>query len=307
MGSINTWIWVLFSFITMVCNAIIPTFTPVVNKYAYGSGIIGSYFLGSAFITLIGIILLSFINGSSWSIVLPSFGLVLSGLIYGAGTLSLQKSVERAPSPAIATLLPRNRALVNAMLAFFVFGVSSSFWKGGDVYLTQAILVAFTLVLKKSFNTGTGEEYSWQPYSYMSMLLLAISDVIVKNVVGYGGLLANLSWFSISAAIIPMISNFRKTGNFIFTYREEHREDNTGIVPLFLGLIGVFAMKIVSQYIAIGIAPDSANVRAIGSLAVPLTIVLSKYFRGIDYETKDIVLMGMFSLVGLMSGIRSLL
>lgn len=307
MGSMNNWLWVLFSFITMVCNAILPTFTPIVNQYAYGSGIIGSYFLGTALITLIGIILLSLINGSRWSLVLPSFGLVLSGLIYGAGSLSLQKSIERAPSPAIATLLPRNRALVNAMIAFSVFGVSSSFWKGGSIYLLQAILVAFTLVLKKSFNTGTKEEYSWQPYSYMSMLLLAISDVIVKNVVGYGDLLANLTWFSISGAIIPMISNFRKTGNFIFTYRDHNREDNTGIVPLFVGLIGLFAIKIVTQYIAIGIAPSSANVRVIGSLSVPLTIVLSKYFRGIEYEMKDSILIGMFSLVGLISGVRSLM
>lgn len=303
----SSWVWVLFSLITMICNAIIPTFTPVVNQYAYGSGIIGSYFLGTAFITLIGVVLLTLVNGSSWSIVLPSFGLVLSGLIYGAGTLSLQKSVERAPSPALATLLPRNRALVNAMLAFFVFGVSSSFWKGGDIYLTQAMLVAIALVATKSYNKGSDEEHGWQTYSYMSMLLLAISDVIVKNVVGYGHLLTNLSWFSISAAIIPMLSNFRKTGNFMFKYRDPSREDNTGIVPLFVGLIGVFAIKIISQYIAIGVAPDSANVRAIGSLAVPLTIVLTNYFRGFEYKMKDILLMGAFSVVGLMSGIRSLL
>lgn len=307
MGDPSNWTWVLFSVITMVCNAIIPTFTPIVNQYAYGSGIIGSYFLGTALITLIGVILLTLINGSSWSLILPPVGLILSGLIYGAGTLSLQKSVERAPSPAIATLLPRNRALVNAMLAFFVFGVSRSFWLDGDIYLTQAILVIITLVLTKSYNTGSGEEYSWQPYSYMSMILLAMSDVIVKNVVGYGSLLTNLSWFSISAAVIPMISNYRKTGNFVFKYRDPSREDNMGIVPLFLGLIGIFSIKIISQYIAIDVAPDSANVRAIGSLAVPLTIVLTNYFRNIEYKPKEIILMGLFSVVGLISGIRSLL
>lgn len=291
----------------MICNSLIPTFTPVINQYAYGSGIIASYFLGTALITSVGIVLLTLMNRSSWAIVYPSFGVILAGLVYGAGTLSLQKSVERAPSPAIATLLPRNRALVNAMLAFFIFGVYRSFWKDGDIYITQAILVVITLIITNAYGGATGEEYSWQAYSFMSMILLAISDVIVKNVVGYMDLLANLSWFSICAAIIPMISNFRKTGNFVFQYRDPSREDNEGIVPLFILLIGIFAMKIVSQYIAIGVAPDSANVRAIGSLAVPLTMVLTKYFRGINYTMKNIVLMGTFSVVGLISGIRSLL
>ena len=290
----------------MICNAIIPTFTPVVNQYAYGSSIISSYFLGTALITLIGVILLTLINGSTWGIVFPPIELLLSGLIYGAGTLSLQKSVERAPSPAIATLLPRNRSLVNAMLAFFIFGVSRGFWLDGDVYLTQAIFIAIALVLTNSYNKGSGGEHSWQPYSFMSMILLAISDVIVKNVVGYSSLLTNLSWFSISSAVIPMISNFRKTGSFIFKYRDPSREDNVGIVPLFIGLIGVFSIKIISQYIAIGVAPDSANVRAIGSLAVPLTIVLTNYYRNIEYKQRDIILMSMFSIVGLISGIRSL-
>jgi drug/metabolite transporter (DMT)-like permease len=307
MGSSEGSIWVLFSIITMISNAIIPTFTPVLNQYFYGSGIIGSYFLGTALITLLGVILLTLVNGSSWTVLVPSFGLILSGLLYGAGTLSIQKSVERAPSPAMATIFPRNRALVNAMLSFFVFGVAGSFWSDGDIYITQALLVVITLLVTKAYNGGGGEEHSWQVYSFLSMILLSTSDVIVKNVVKYDTILTNLSWFSIFAAVIPLISNYRKTGSFMIAYRDKSREDNIGVIPLLVGMTFVFVIKMVSQYIAIGSAPSSANVRAIGSLAVPLTIVFTNYFRNISYDLKDIIPMGLFSVVGLMSGIRSLM
>jgi drug/metabolite transporter (DMT)-like permease len=176
-----------------------------------------------------------------------------------------------------------------------------------DVYITQSVLVMITLLIYKSFNAGGGEEHNWQAYSFMSMILLGVSDVVVKNAIGYEYLLTNIVWFSLAAAIIPMISLYRKTGAFVFSYREKKREDNTGVVPLFLGLIGIFGMKMISQYVAIGIAPDSANVRAIGSLAVPLTAVISHYLRGVDYTIKDIVMFVSFAIVGVMSGVRSLL
>lgn len=300
------YIWIIFSAMMTICNALLPTFTPVINKYAYGSGIIGSYFLSTALITSIGTVLFTIINGSSPSILLPSLPLIISGLVYGAGTLSMQKSIERAPSPAHATLLPRNRAVVNAVIAFVVFGVSCLIGQW-DIYITQSLLIMIVLLMYNGYGTGGGEEHTWHVYSYMSMLLLAISDVIVKNVIGYDNILTNITWFSLSAAIIPMISLYRKTGSVIFKYREEKREDNEGILPLFLLLIGIFIIKMVSQYIAIGIAPDSANVRLIGSLAVPLTAALSHYFRGINYNVKDILIFVAFTLVGLMNGIRSLL
>jgi hypothetical protein len=298
--------WIFFSLLMTVCNAIIPTFTPILNQYAFGSGIIGSYFLGTALVTLVGILILTIMNQSSFSLVFPSIPLLIAGILYGAGTLSLQKSVERAPSPTLATLLPRNRALVNALLAFVVFGVTGIVGQW-DVYITQAILVLITLITYKSFNTSSGEEHTWHVYSYMSMILLAISDVIVKNAIGYENLLTNITWFSLASAIVPMISLYRKTGSFVFSYRHTNVDQYESVIPLLLGMMGVFAMKIISQYTAIGIAENSANVRAIGSLAVPLTALLTNYFRKIEYTSKDIILFIAFSVVGLMSGIRSLL
>lgn len=285
----------------------IPSFTPIINQYAYGSGIIASYFLGTALITLLSILMLTIVNGSGVSLILPSFALVISGVLYGGGMLSLQKSVERAPSPAIATLFTRNRSFVNAMLAFFIFGVSSSFIGSVDIYIAQAILVILFIIVSGGYNTGGGEEHTWQVYSYMSMILMAMSDVVVKNMVGYTNLLTNITWFSLSASIIPMISLYRKTGDFVFTYREENREDNMGVVVLFLLLIGIFSVEMISQYVAIGIAPNSANVRIIGSFAVPLTALLTYFFRNIPHSTENLGFISAFTTVGLMSGLRSLL
>lgn len=296
--------WIPLSIMTAICNAIIPTFTPVVNQYFYGSGIVSLYFIGTAVITFLGSMLMMFVNGTSFAF--PTIPLLVSGILYGAGTLSLQKSVERAPNPASGTLLARNRGFLNAFLAYTVFGIMSNA-NTLDVYITQAILLVIWLYITKTPVTDSTTDYPWQMYSYMSMILLAISDVLLKNMVGFTNVLSGISWFSLAGALVPILANYRKTGGNLMKRREDTREDDQGVESLFIVLIGVFVLKIISQYSAIGLAKDSAHVRLFGSFAVPLTALFSYLFRGIEHSSSELIMYTLFTLIGSISGVRSLL
>ena len=289
----------------MICNAILPTFTPIVNSYAYGSGIIATYFIGAAVISLVGMIGMTFVSGGIGNILLPSLPVLVSGLLYGAGTLALQKSVERSPNPAVAIVLPRNRAGVNSFLAFILFGISGSFEMIG-IYIAQLAMLIMYLIQTDSFGKSSEETYSWHVYSFISMLLVSSSDVFVKNMVGIEHLLGNIVWFSLAGSIIPMISQYRKTGNLLLTPRDEKPVDDMEYITLALLLTGIFAIKVVSQYGAISLAPDSANVRLIGSFAVPLTVLLCNVFRDISIPTKEITTILILSIISFSGGVRSL-
>lgn len=297
--------WVPLSLITTVCNAFIPTFTPVLNQYAYGASVVSTYFIGSAIVSIIGIVV-SILVGGNMSFVLPSMGVLFAGVLYGAGTLSIQKAVERAPTPALATVLPRNRAMINGLFAFGLFGVLTLF-RNLDIYALQSVLVVVLLVLTKSYNSITKAGYSWQMYSFLSMLLLGFSDVLVKHSVGLCSLLTNITWFSLAGSLIPGLVSLRQSGSYILKYREESREDAEGVPLLTFLITAIFAVKVISQYAAISLAPDSASIRLVGSFAVPLTAFVSNALRGIQDNPNHIFMYILFLVSGLIVGVRSIL
>ena len=297
-------LWIPLSVITMICNAILPTFTPIVNSYAYGSGIIATYFIGTAIISLIGMIVMSIFSGGIGSILLPSLPVLVSGILYGAGSLALQKSIERSPNPALSMVLPRNRAGVNALLAFILFGISGSLEMTG-IYIAQVAMLIMYLIQTDATGKANNETYSWHVYSFISMLLVSSSDVFVKNMVGIDRLLGNIVWFSLAGSIIPMISQYRKTGDLLLTPRDDKPVEHTQYISLALLLTSVFAMKVVSQYAAISMAPDSANVRLVGSFAVPLTVVLCNVFRDISIPMNELYTIIILSIISFSGGVRS--
>ena len=97
MGDIG---WVLASLINTATVTAGPMVTPWLNQHAVGSGIIASYFVGTAAIALIVTVLVS------GHIQLPDPWVLLAGMLFGAGELSVQKATERASETAIAIAIP---------------------------------------------------------------------------------------------------------------------------------------------------------------------------------------------------------
>ena len=137
--------WLVASLINTLTVVVGPMVTPWLNQHVVGSGIIGAYFAGSAVIAAMITIL------STGHIQSPDPWVLLSGFLFGAGVLSVQKATERSPEPALAVAIPSTRAFLTATLAFVVLGSTTSFVLGSS-YVIQAAMSVILILVAREYN-----------------------------------------------------------------------------------------------------------------------------------------------------------
>lgn len=291
MGDVG---WVISSLINTATVTAGPMVTPWLNQHVVGSGIIASYFVGTAIIAILVTILVT------GHIQLPDPWVLLAGMLFGAGVLSVQKATERAPEPAIALAIPSSRAFLTAILAFLVLGITTSFTLGMS-YIVQLVLCIALVVIVHIYNPHN-EPTPWSMYAGIATILLSVSDIVLKYSGSFDTIFGDTSWFAIAGSIIPLVMNYTKTGSFLPTFREKGTVD-PAIWWLTLGvMVCVFYTRIVTQVISVSLAPNPALPHIIGSFAVPAVAFLAWNTGRYRVTIQEIVVLTLMTLTSLSSG-----
>lgn len=286
--------WVLASLVNTTAVVSSPLITPWLNQHAVGSGVVAAYFIGTAIIATISTVLLT---GNIQS---PEPWVLLAGLLFGAGVLSVQKATERAPEPAIATAIPASRAFLTAFLAFVVLGTTTSF-SLGITYIVQIIL-CILLVIFSHIYTPKQEPTPWAMYASVAAVLLSVSDIILKQSGSFDTIFGDTSWFALAGSIIPLIMNYKKTGSFLPTFREKGTV-NPNIWWTTLGvMILVFYVRIVARVISISLAPNPALPRIIGSFAIPIVAFMAWQTGRYKITLMEIIILLLLTVTSISSG-----
>jgi hypothetical protein len=284
--------WIIASILNAVTVSAGPMVTPWLNHHAVGSGIIASYFVGTAAISLLVTML---VTGHIQS---PEPWVLLAGLLFGAGVLSVQKATERAPEPAVAMAIPSSRAFLTALLAFLVLGFTTTF-SLGLTYIVQLILCVSLVAFVHIYNPRN-EPTPWSMYAILATILLSLSDIILKYSGSFDTIFGDTSWFAIAGSIIPLVMNYIKTGTFLPTFREKGTVDPVVWWSTLGTMVAVFYFRIITQMLSISFAPNPALPHIIGSLAVPAVAFLAwntGRYRVTIQETVILVLLAFTSMI----------
>jgi multidrug transporter EmrE-like cation transporter len=268
--------------------------TPWLNQHAVGSGIIASYFVGTAAIALIVTVLVS------GHIQLPDPWVLLAGMLFGAGVLSVQKATERAPEPAIAIAIPSSRAFLTAILAFLVLGFTTSFPLGISYAVQLGLCIALVAIVH--VYNPRNEPTPWSMYAGIATVLLSVSDIILKYSGSFDTVFGDTSWFAIAGSIIPLVMNYTKTGTFIPTFREKGTVDPVIWWTTLGVMVCVFYLRVVTQVLSVSLAPNPALPHIIGSFAVPAVAFLAWNTGRYRVTIHEIVVLALMTFTSLTSG-----
>jgi len=286
--------WVVASLLNTATVTAGPMVTPWLNHHAVGSGVIASYFVGTAVIALLVTILVT------GHIQMPEPWVLLAGMLFGAGVLSVQKATERAPEPAIAIAIPSSRAFLTAILAFLVLGITTSF-SLGLTYVIQLILCGILVLIAHVYNPHD-EPTPWSMYAVLATVLLSISDIILKQSGSFDAVFGDTSWFAIAGSIIPLVMNYTKTGTFLPTFREKGTVDPAEWWTTLGIMVAVFYLRIITQVLSVSLAPNPALPHIIGSFAVPAVAFLAWNSGRYRVTVQEIVVLALITLTSLTSG-----
>ena len=286
--------WVVASLLNTATVTAGPMVTPWLNHHAVGSGVIASYFVGTAVIALLVTILVT------GRIQIPEPWVLLAGMLFGAGVLSVQKATERSPEPAVAIAIPSSRAFLTSLLAFLVLGITTSF-SLGLTYIVQLILCVVLVVITHIYNQND-EPTPWSMYAVIATVLLSVSDIILKQSGSFDTVFGDTSWFAISGSIIPLVMNYTKTGTFLPTFREKGTVDPAMWWTTLGIMVAVFYLRIVTQVLSISLAPNPALPHIIGSFAVPAVAFLAWNSGRYRVTIQEIVVLALITLTSLTSG-----
>lgn len=286
--------WVVASLLNTATVTAGPMVTPWLNHHAVGSGVIASYFVGTAVIALLVTILVT------GRIQIPEPWVLLAGMLFGAGVLSVQKATERSPEPAVAIAIPSSRAFLTSLLAFLVLGITTSF-SLGLTYIVQLILCVVLVVITHIYNQND-EPTPWSMCAVIATVLLSVSDIILKQSGSFDTVFGDTSWFAISGSIIPLVMNYTKTGTFLPTFREKGTVDPAMWWTTLGIMVAVFYLRIVTQVLSISLAPNPALPHIIGSFAVPAVAFLAWNSGRYRVTIQEIVVLALITLTSLTSG-----
>lgn len=292
------WDWIIPSAVNAVTNVIVPVSTPSLNKHVVGSGIIGWYFVVAAGISL----LISVLSGTLFQ-EMPNVWVLLSGVIYGGGMLAIQKATERAPDPGVSTAIPMSRAFLTALFAYFFLSIAIP-WKLYGTYILQAVLCIILVIVIHYYNP-MGEPVSWYVYSVISILLLSLSDIILKRSGSTDDVLGQMFWFTLMGAAVALVMNYKKTGSFGFSFREKDTVKDTEWYKDFIGVAMIFYIKILTQFMGTIYSPNPAYPRIITSIAVPITAIVSRWTHRRTIMPIEIVILSAMTITTIWSGVLS--
>jgi hypothetical protein len=250
----------------MFTSAAVPLVTPWLNKYAFGTGIVGWYFLGSAIISFILGILTNSLD------LHPDILILLAGLLFGAGISSVQKTTEKSKDPALSIAFPSSRAFLTAMISFFILGLSSTNTMI-LFYILQFILcvvLVIVIYLKHSFENN----FEWLIYTILATFCLSFSDVILKGSGSINTIFNDTFWFTLAGSIIPLLINFNTTQSILPKFRKHENVDKKLWYSIFLTMILVFFLKIKSRTLSISLVSNPAYTQMIISLSLPLVALI---------------------------------
>lgn len=286
--------WIMASIINTAAVVAGPMLTPWLNQYVVGSGIIAWYFLGTAVLCFVGMMILSS------SIQTPEPWVLLAGALFGAGIVSVQKATERSPEPAIAIAIPASRAFLTALIAFLVLGITSSPLVT-SAYGVQAILCGVLVVIANYFNPRR-EPVHWSVYAVVAATFLSLSDVILKQSGSYDTIFGDSLWFSLAGSAVPLILNAKKTGSIFPTLRDKGTILPQHWIPVLGVMILVFFIRITTQVLSVSMAPNPAYPRLIGSLAVPIVAFLAWNTGRYRVTLQESVVLGLITISSIASG-----
>lgn len=286
--------WILASLVNTSTVVAGPMVTPWLNQHAVGSGIIAAYFVGTA---IIAFTITFLVTGR---IQQPEPWVLLSGLLFGAGVLGVQKATERSPEPAIAIAIPSSRAFLTAVLALLVLGIYTTF-ELGITYVIQLVLCVLLVVITHIYNPQNEPE-SWAMYATIAAGLLSVSDIILKYSGSFDTIFGDTSWFAIAGAMIPLVMNFTKTGSFFPAFREKGTVKPAEWWSTLGVMILVFYLRVVTQVLSISLAPNPALPRIIGSLAVPIVAFFAWNSGRYRVTIQEIVVLALMTITSISSG-----
>lgn len=286
--------WVVASLLNTATVTAGPMVTPWLNHHAVGSGVIASYFVGTAVIAILVTII------TTGHIQLPEPWVLLAGMLFGAGVLSVQKATERAPEPAIAIAIPASRSFLTAILAFLVLGMTTSL-SLGLTYIVQLILCIVLVVIAHRYNPHD-EPTPWSMYAISATILLSLSDIILKQSGSFDTIFGDTSWFAIAGSIIPLVMNYTKTGSFFPTFREKGTVDPATWWSTLGIMVAVFYLRIITQVLSVSLAPNPALPHIIGSFAVPAVAFLAWNSGRYRVTIQEIVVLALLTMASLTSG-----
>ena len=272
-------IWLISSVIYMLTSTAVPLITPWLNKYAFGSGIVGWYFIGSAII--------SFIIGTLTNTLdlYPDTWILLSGLLFGAGITSVQKTTERSRDPALGIAFPSSRAFLTALLSFLIIGLTSS--NTVIMFYVLQFILCILLVVVIYWKHNLENDFEWLIYAVISTFCLSFSDVILKKTGSIKTIFNDTFWFTLSGAFIPILINLKKTNSIFPTFRKLQNINKTTWYSIFLIMIAVFFIKIKSRTISISLVSNPAYTQMITSLSLPLLAFLVNKTNEINISAEE--------------------
>jgi hypothetical protein len=286
MSTYDPWQWILPAIVGAVTNTIVPVATPFLNQHVVGAGIIQWYYIVASILS----IMVSILTGAFFTTI-PSVWIFLSGLLYGAGTLAIQKATERVPDPGISTAIPMSRAFLTAILTFIILRIAPNPTSLVGAYGLQAILcgilvaIVHTSTSSATLSTPTittttpSKSPEWYVYSIAAALFLSIADVVLKHSHSTHHIIGNLAWFSIAGAFTSTLFNYKQTGSLFPAFRDQGTISPTTWWSQFGGISLVFLMGVIAQFLAITYAPNPAYPTMITSITIPLSAIVSQWYH----------------------------
>jgi hypothetical protein len=289
MSIYDPWQWILPAIVGAVTNTIIPVATPFLNQHVVGAGIIQWYYIVASILS----ITVSILTGAFFTTI-PSVWIFLSGLLYGAGTLAIQKATERAPDPGVSIAIPMSRAFLTALLTFIILRIAPNPTSLVGAYGLQAILCGILVAIVHTASSTTtsttmstpaitpttpSQEPQWYVYSIAAAFFLSIADVVLKHSHSTHHIIGNLAWFSLAGAFVSTLFNYKQTSSLFPAFRDQGTISPTTWWSQFGSISLVFLVGVIAQFLAITYATNPAYPTMITSIAIPLSAIVSQWYH----------------------------